>query len=262
MAGPGADELVDSDPLMGFAEESGENLPEITPVVSTDVPKQENRLDRIERTIVSAQQELAQIRSEIATLVGTIEDIKKRANRHSSEPAGQQPRKSWVRVVTATVGVMFGIAIGALVWVQLAGMKTVPVGAAPQEHQQPSSPAESATPPQPEPSPVVAPVAVTVPPARIQQSSTKPSPAKPPSIERAQPVNYVGTLSIDADPAGEVFINRQDAGRTPLRLDNLRAGSHLIWIERDGYQRWTRVVQVQADHVTRLSAELEPTVSR
>ena len=184
MAGPGADELVDSDPLMGFAEESGENHPEITPVVSPDEPKQENRLDRIERTIVSAQQELAQIRTEIATLVGTIEDIKKRANRHSgAEPAGRQPRKSWVRLVTATVGVMFGIAIGALVWVQLAGMKTVPVGAAPQEQQLPSSPAESATPPQPEPTPVVAPVAVPVPPARIQQSSAKPAPAKPPSID-------------------------------------------------------------------------------
>ena len=72
-------------------------------------------------------------------------------------------------------------------------------------------------------------------------------------------MSYVGTLSIDADPAGEVFVNRQDAGRTPLRLDKLRAGSHLVWIERDGYQRWTRVVQVQADRVTRLSAELEPT---
>ena len=83
----------------------------------------------------------------------------------------------------------------------------------------------------------------------IKQSAIKPSSINPSSIDQLQPVSYVGTLSIDADPDGEVFVNRQDAGRTPIRLDKLRAGSHLIWIERDGYQRWTRVVQVQADRV-------------
>ena len=62
---------------------------------------------------------------------------------------------------------------------------------------------------------------------------------------------YVGTLSIDASPGGEVFVDRQTAARTPLRLTNLRAGSHLIWIERDGYRRFTRVVQVPSDRVTR-----------
>jgi hypothetical protein len=69
---------------------------------------------------------------------------------------------------------------------------------------------------------------------------------------------YVGTLSIDAAPAGEVFINRRRAGRTPVRAENLRAGSHLIWIEREGYRRWTRVVAVAADRVNRVSAQLEP----
>jgi hypothetical protein len=63
-------------------------------------------------------------------------------------------------------------------------------------------------------------------------------------------------------PVGEVFINRQPAGRTPLRLQNLRAGSHLVWIERDGYRRWTRAVQVPADRVTNLSADLEPIAAR
>ena len=68
----------------------------------------------------------------------------------------------------------------------------------------------------------------------------------------------MGTLTIDATPAGEVFINRQAAGRTPLRAENLRAGSHLIWIEREGYRRWTRVVAVPADRVTRVQADLDP----
>jgi len=260
MAGPGPDDSVDFDPLLGFAEESGEIHAEIEPVVSTDDPKRIERLERIERTIASAQQELAQIRSEIATLVGTIEDIKKRSSRQTgAQSSSEQPGKSWFRVITATIGVMLGIAVGALIWTQLAGAKTVPVGAAPQEEQPLSTPGDSATRPEPVPadSPVATPAPVAVPPARVQQSSTKPT-----AIIQAEPVTYVGTLSIDADPSGEVFLDRQDAGRTPLRLDKLRAGSHLIWIEREGYQRFTRVVQVQADHVTSLSAALEPTASR
>ena len=56
MAGPGADELVDSDPLMGFAEESGENHPEIAEVAPTDEPGQFDRLERIEQSVLSAQQ--------------------------------------------------------------------------------------------------------------------------------------------------------------------------------------------------------------
>jgi hypothetical protein len=161
-------------------------------------------------------------------------------------------------VFTGTIGIIFGIAIGGLIWTQLAGVKTVPVVAAPQDQTPPATPADSAARPEPVPAepPATAPVPAPVPPARVQQSSTKPT------AIQAQPVTYVGTLSVDADPSGEVFIDRQDAGHTPLRLDKLRAGSHLIWIEREGYQRFTRVVQVQADHVTRLSAALEPTASR
>jgi hypothetical protein len=71
-------------------------------------------------------------------------------------------------------------------------------------------------------------------------------------------VSYVGTLTIDAEPAGDVFVNRKRVGRTPMRLEDLRAGSHLIWIEREGYRRWTRVVAVAADRISRVSVSLEP----
>lgn len=71
-------------------------------------------------------------------------------------------------------------------------------------------------------------------------------------------INYQGTLSIDAYPAADVFINRRPAGRTPVRLTDLKAGSHLVWIQREGFRRFTRVVQVPADRVTRVSATLDP----
>ena len=70
------------------------------------------------------------------------------------------------------------------------------------------------------------------------------------------------TLSIDSDPAADVFVDRQPAGRTPLRIAKLKAGSHLIWMERDGYLRYTRVLQVPAVRVSRVVATLEQTASQ
>ena len=70
-------------------------------------------------------------------------------------------------------------------------------------------------------------------------------------------VGYVGTLSIESDPSGEAFVNRRSVGRTPITIPDLKAGSHLIWIEREGYQRWTRVVEVPANRVSRVSTALE-----
>lgn len=77
--------------------------------------------------------------------------------------------------------------------------------------------------------------------------------------EREPREQFVGTLSVDAVPTGgEVFINRRSVGKTPLRLSGLRAGAHLVWIERAGYRRFTRVVTVPAAQVTRVSVALEP----
>jgi hypothetical protein len=73
------------------------------------------------------------------------------------------------------------------------------------------------------------------------------------------PFVYRGTLSVNADqPAAEVFVNRESVGTAPVRVRNLRAGSHLVWIESEGHRRWTRVITVPAEKVTRVSAALEP----
>jgi len=235
---------------LGFAEETVEKPAGIAEVAPADEPHLDDRLDQVERTIDSTRNELAQIRSEIATLVGSIEDIKKRSTRRPvAESPRRQSRTSWLHVLSATVGVVLGIAIGVLVWKQLGGAKPVPVGAASHGGEPPASPAVDTNLAEPAPALVPEPVA---------PQRDRPSAITPPPIARAEPVTYVGTLSIDAAPSGEVFLDREDAGRTPLRLDKLRAGSHLVWIEREGYQRWTRVVQVRADSITHLSAELEP----
>ena len=78
------------------------------------------------------------------------------------------------------------------------------------------------------------------------------------AVERT-PVVYRGSLSVAADqPEAVVFINRKRVGFAPVRVNNLRAGSHLVWIQSEGHRRWTRVVTVPYERVTRVKADLEP----
>jgi hypothetical protein len=88
-------------------------------------------------------------------------------------------------------------------------------------------------------------------------------PAKPPV--QAQPKQlvqgnrFVGTLEITSDPPGAaVLVDRKRVGRTPIEVSELQSGSHVVWIERSGYLRWTAAVHVSADKLTRVSARLEP----
>jgi hypothetical protein len=82
---------------------------------------------------------------------------------------------------------------------------------------------------------------------------------KPFDFAQGKPTVYKGTLSVRADhPDATVFVNRRNVGTAPVRVNNLRAGAHLVWVERDGYRRWTRVVNVPAETVTRVDADLEP----
>jgi hypothetical protein len=74
---------------------------------------------------------------------------------------------------------------------------------------------------------------------------------------------FMGDLGVQSVPTGAaVFINQRRVGETPLQLTRLRAGSHVIRIEYEGYQRWTAAVLVSADKETRVSAELQPVRDR
>jgi hypothetical protein len=82
-------------------------------------------------------------------------------------------------------------------------------------------------------------------------------PRRPTSRTRRQ--EFIGTLTVESEPSGAaVFIDRQSVGQTPLSVAGRRAGSHVVWIERPGYHRWTAAVLVAADKVTRISASLQP----
>jgi hypothetical protein len=54
-----------------------------------------------------------------------------------------------------------------------------------------------------------------------------------------------------------VFINQQFVGQTPVTLSDLHAGSRAVWVQSDGYQRWSAGVLVPADKETRLNVKLQ-----
>jgi hypothetical protein len=69
---------------------------------------------------------------------------------------------------------------------------------------------------------------------------------------------FLGGLAINSDPPGAmVLLDRHLMGRTPTNMAKTRAGSHLVWIERAGYVRWTSVVTVIAEKTTSVKAKLE-----
>lgn len=266
----------DSDPLLEFSSEPGATPaspppgsqpaepvaapavsapPPTDPTPSDDVPALRARIDCLEKALEQSASDVRKLKSEVATLVGVAADIRRGAGRAGvATPAPPASMRRWLRAALAIAGVFAGIVAGAWFWIatgheQLAprvasrtadGLQpetaTVDVGAEPQR-QQPET--ETAA-------PAIVPVAAVTP---VSDTPARVAP---------RPVTYVGTLSIDASPGGDVFIDRKPAGRTPLRAENLKAGSHLVWIQRDGYRRFTRVVRVPADRVTRLVADLEP----
>ena len=72
------------------------------------------------------------------------------------------------------------------------------------------------------------------------------------------PGTYQGTLTVQSLPAGAaVYLNQRYVGETPLAVPRLRAGSHVVWVQGEGYRKWTAGVHVPADRNTTIRANLE-----
>lgn len=232
------DESVDQDLLLAFSTEPGEKTPESSESLGT-------RVEYLERTLLRSASQVESLRAEVATLVTALDDIKRA--KIPGVARTQRPRR-----VIAVAATLFAIATGVAGWMAWPG--------SPIE----GSPTRSVAMAAPEPplvedeKPREAAATTLVAPTVLTPQVSEDVPVRAARIVEEEVV-YVGTLSIDADPSGgRVYIDRRAAGSTPLRVDNLKAGSHLVWIERDGYRRWTQVVQVRSDRVSRVSASLEP----
>ena len=216
------------------------------------------RIGHLEAALDDSKMQVSTVKSEVATLVRAIGDIKKQARRPEviraalGWPGAPRASKSAAAILAAFVGLSAGV-FGSIYFTTSADSR-------PPSVPEPAPVQEAAFVPSDQP--VAPPEAPATSPTSPKKSAVAPVPVAARAPAQDARVRYVGALSIDSQPGGEVFLNRASAGRTPLRLNNLRAGSHLIWVESNGYRRWTRVVQVPADRVTRLFADLEPTAAR
>jgi hypothetical protein len=85
-----------------------------------------------------------------------------------------------------------------------------------------------------------------------------PAPERPAVPDRAESEGFVGSIVVETRPTtARVFIDGREAGRTPLVVPNVRAGSHVVRIELDGHRTWTSSVRVVAGERRRVTASLE-----
>lgn len=201
----------------------------------------DNRGQRLEATVERLTTEVASLKLELATLVSALREIQAEpTSRHATEAPRRFAPAPPVRPSPAPAAIVVLLATGLLSWQLIMG-------------------------PRPDPSAQAASRAASNAPRVV---ATRPMPAPPPTVDIAtdppmtplvKPTIYKGTLSIAADrPGARVFVNRREIGIAPVRVRNLKAGAHLVWIEREGFRRWTRVVTVPAERVTRVFADLEP----
>jgi PEGA domain. len=83
-------------------------------------------------------------------------------------------------------------------------------------------------------------------PARVAAST---APASP---------RFLGSLAVRSEPRGAlVLVDGQVVGVTPILLKGVRAGSRVIRIESEGYERWSSAARVVANRETAIVATLQ-----
>jgi hypothetical protein len=197
----------------------------------------ESRVRRLDDTVERLTSDVASLKLEVATLISALRESQfHHARRATPPPIAIEPPS---RPTLAPAAIVVLLATGLLSWQLISTPHREPVVQANRNAAIPS-PLEPAAPP-------AAPA--------IDMAT------EPPLTPLVSHTIYRGTLTVKADrPGARVFVNRKDVGTAPVRVRNLRAGAHLVWVESDGYRRWTRVITVPAERVTHVSADLEPVV--
>ena len=101
----------------------------------------------------------------------------------------------------------------------------------------------------------------TVPAAAIRVDPIPPLAARPVSafpIQTPYRRGFQSVISVDAAPGGaQVFVDGRYVGVTPVVWD-VSAGSHVVRIEREGYERWSGAVQAVAGKTVNVAVKLLP----
>jgi hypothetical protein len=100
-------------------------------------------------------------------------------------------------------------------------------------------------------------------------ASAKPVPgavmpsAQSPLVQAAQAAQGVGAIEIETRPTGaRIRLDGAAAGVSPAVLDNVKAGSHAVRLELDGFRVWTTTVSIKPGTRTRIAASLERSSTR
>jgi hypothetical protein len=91
-------------------------------------------------------------------------------------------------------------------------------------------------------------------------TARKPAPAES-TAHNASPAlpRFRGSLVVHSDPVGAVvWVDGRVVGATPLLLKEVPAGSRVVRIESQGYERWSFAARVVANQELRIVATLQP----
>lgn len=106
---------------------------------------------------------------------------------------------------------------------------------------------------------------VTVPLRRVPEPSapTRPASPAPAAASRSTSDEFVGSVLVESRPSGaRVFIDGELVGVTPLSVADVSAGSHVVRIDKTGYNRWSSAVRVVSGERVRVAASLEEEIVR
>ena len=90
---------------------------------------------------------------------------------------------------------------------------------------------------------------------RLQRNAAAPRAPERPS---AQPTAYTGSIYVDSRPRGaRVLLDGKMVGVTPLRIPDVRIGSHVIRLQLQDHRDWTASTRVVAGQEARVTGSLE-----
>jgi hypothetical protein len=85
----------------------------------------------------------------------------------------------------------------------------------------------------------------------------------PTLVPISQPPSGYGSIQVSSSPTGaEAYLDNVFKGYTPLTMQNVVAGSHVVTLKQGGYNDWQTTTQVTSGQITQLSATLTPTATQ
>jgi hypothetical protein len=74
----------------------------------------------------------------------------------------------------------------------------------------------------------------------------------------SSPASYTGTIYVDSRPRGaEVLVNGKVMGTTPVRIPDIRIGSHVVRLRLTDHRDWTTSTRVSSGQESRVTGSLE-----